>query len=275
MQSPTRATNSLWDFAEDMALDSGLSPAAIAVLSNRRSRLAAQVPFREADELEAKAAEVLADVSYTAGFVSLDDICAMQASRCGLIVVTGLALDDADDPNSVLGRIRFEPLEIQVYAQLHAGRERFTLAHELAHHLLGHGSYMARESSDEQDFVLKRKGLAQGTDIARMEFQANYFAASLLMPRLGFVKDFRLLMRTLDIADRGFGALYVDDQPCNMQSFAHVTGQLMQRYGVSRSAAVIRLESLGLLKDARGWRGPKPVQSALAEVAHGPKRVVR
>jgi len=130
---------------------------------------------------------------------------------------------------------------------------------------LGHGEYLSRETSDEQDFVLNRKGLAQGTDITRMEFQANFFAASLLMPRLGFVKDFRLLMRALEIADRGFGALYVDNQPCNLQSFTHVTGQLMQRYGVSRSAAVIRLESLGLLKDARSFQGPKPLHSALAE----------
>ena len=264
MQSPTRATNSLWDFAEDMALDSGLPPATIAALSNRRNRLGAQVPFREADDLEAKAAEILSDVSYTAGLVSLDDICARQASRCGLSVVTGLALDDTDDPNPVLGRIRFEPLEILVYAQAHSGRERFTLAHELAHHLLGHGSYMARESSDEQDFVLKRKGLAQGTDIARMEFQANYFAASLLMPRLSFVNDFRLLMRLLDVSDRGFGSLYVDNQACNLQTFAHVTGQLMQRYGVSRAATTIRLESLRLLKDARASRGPQSIQSSLA-----------
>ncbi|CAN5327139.1 ImmA/IrrE family metallo-endopeptidase [soil metagenome] len=261
MQSPTRATNSLWDFAEDLMLDSGLPPTTIAALCNRRNKPFAHVPFREAEDLETEATEVLADVGYLAGQVSLEHICAKEAARCGLSVVTGLALDETDDPNPVLGRIRFEPLEIQVYAQAHVGRERFSLAHELAHHLLGHGSYMVRESSDEEDFVLKRKGLARGTDIARMEFQANYFAASLLMPRLSFVNDFRLLMRLLDVSDRGFGSLYVDNQACNLQTFMHVTGQLMQRYGVSRAATTIRLESLGLLKDARNSQGPRSVQS--------------
>lgn len=264
MQSPTRATNSLRDFAEDMALDSAMSHAAIAALFKGKGRSFAQVPFLEAEDLEAKADEVLGDVGYTSGLVSLQDICAKQTAACGLVVVSGVAPGDTDDPNPVLGRIRFEPLEIQVYAQVHPGRERFTLAHELAHHLLGHGSYMARESSDEQDFVLKRKGLVQGTDIARMEFQANYFAASLLMPRLSFVDDFRMLMRLLDVSDRGFGPLYVDNQDCNLQTFRHVTGQLMQRYGVSHAAATIRLESLGLLKDARSSQGPKPLQAAFA-----------
>jgi Zn-dependent peptidase ImmA (M78 family) len=130
------------------------------------------------------------------------------------------------------------------------------LAHELAHHLLAHGAYMIREYCDEEDFVLHRRSLMNGSDIARLEFQANYFAASLLMPRTYFLEDFQRLTRTLNIPDRGYGALYVDDQPCNIQSFRVVTNDLMQKYGVSRTAATIRLESLGLLRDARHMSRP-------------------
>src|SRR4029077_19539670 len=46
---------------------------------------------------------------------------------------------------------------------------------------------------------------------------------------------------------RGFGALYVDNQPCNLESYKLVASQLMRSYGVSRTVASIRLESLGLL----------------------------
>jgi hypothetical protein len=53
--------------------------------------------------------------------------------------------------------------------------------------------------------------------------------------------------RSLDISDSGFGALYVDNQPCNRESYKLVTSQLMRSYGVPRTAASIRLESLGLL----------------------------
>jgi Zn-dependent peptidase ImmA (M78 family) len=187
-----------------------------------------------------------------------------KKERCGLKTLTGVALTKADLLHPILGRIIFEPLEIQVFAQSDRGRERFTLAHELAHHLLRHGHYMSREYCDEEDFFLHRQGIADGTDIARMEFQANYFAGSLLMPRTNFVEDFWRIVRSLGISDRGFGALYVDNQPCNLQSYRFVTNQLMQGYGVSRSAATIRLESLGLLRDVR--TAAKTVKSLLASV---------
>ena len=99
--------------------------------------------------------------------------------------------------------------------------------------------------------MLNTRALATVTDIGRMEFQANYFAATLLMPRTHFLEDFRRLTRDLNVHDRGYGALYVDAQACNLQSFRIVTDRMKQVYGVSRTAAKIRLESLGLLRDVR------------------------
>lgn len=103
----------------------------------------------------------------------------------------------------------------------------------------------------------------EGTNVARMEFQANYLAASLLLPKQNIVADFRSLVRDLDLPNRGFGSLYVDDQACNLQSFEAVVGHFARRYGVSRTAATIRLQSLGLLKDARKPRGPRHALEAL------------
>ena len=273
LQSPSRATNSLWDFIEDFLLDTPLTSAQRSKLANPRSRLVPQVPFREKDLLETHAADVLNKIDYATGQVHLHAICALEKERCNLKVQLGVSPTDPDALNPVLGRIRFEPLEIQVFtqAQPNNGRERFTLAHELAHHLLGHADYMSRETCDEHDFVLNRKGVADGTDISRMEFQANYFAGSLLMPRNNFVEDFRLLLRRLEISDRGFGALYVANQACNLQSYQFVTSHLMQQYGVSRAASTIRLEGLGLLRDARTTAGQRPLQPmlrALAEFEH-------
>jgi Zn-dependent peptidase ImmA (M78 family) len=84
-----------------------------------------------------------------------------------------------------------------------------------------------------------------------MEFQANYFASCLLMPRANFIEDFRRLVRARGIPDRGFGALYVDDQPCNLDNYEVVTSALVRKYGVSRTAAALRLDALGLIRDAR------------------------
>jgi IrrE N-terminal-like domain len=253
LQSPLRLTNSLWDCGEDLLRTTSLTPRQRGTMINSRNRLMPQVPFREKELLEADASEILDRISYVEGRVDLDVLCAIEAQRHGLTVKTNIAHPRIGCARRALGCIRFKPLEIEVFAQPEAnvGRGRFTLAHELAHHLLGHGEYMIRESCDEDDFVLVRRGVADSADIGRMEFQANYFAASLLMPRSNFLEDFLFLVKTVDVADKGFGALYVDDQKCNLETYYVITTQLMERYNVSRAAATIRLQSLGMLIDAR------------------------
>jgi len=265
LQSPTRATNSLWDFFEDFLIESELTPIQISQFSNHRNRLSSQVQFLEKTELEERSTEALGKIGYVSGEVSLTSICSKEQDFCNLQVSLDVPPGHAQHDNSVLGKITFNPLEIHVYKQPFArrGRDRFTLAHELAHHLLRHGRYLIGETCDEGDFVLQRQAAQDGTDIARMEFQANYFAASLLMPRTNFVADFRRAIKAFDISDKGFGALYVDNQSCNIQDYKRVTRDLMQRYGVSRTAATIRLEGLGLLRDARTNSGPRQLLSIL------------
>jgi hypothetical protein len=250
-QALTRLTNSLWDFFEDFVSDC-LSEQDVTEVAQARSRLASQVKFLEKEEIEGLSAAALTAIDYVRGEVSLTRICERERKLRGLSVVY------CDRPNSipannVLGRIVFSPLEIHLFERNspYPARERFTLAHELGHHLLGHGNYLSQEVCQESDFEPEAGTTIQVVDIQRMEFQANYFASSLLMPRAQFVTDFFLLVARLGISDKGFGALYVDNQPCNLQSYHSVTNSLMRVYGVSRSAAAHRLESLGLLNDKR------------------------
>jgi Zn-dependent peptidase ImmA (M78 family) len=274
MQSSARVTNSLWDFIEDLVLDAGVPPDKIRRLLNPRSKHSSGVPYVEKDALESQAADLLSLVSYSGGELNLDAVCAQEHARTALIVRTGVAGIDEQDTSSMLGRITFDPLVIEIYRQVepHRGRERFTLAHELAHHFLSHGEHLVREYCDEKDFTLHRRAAVDGTDISRLEFQANFFASCLLMPRQHFLDDFLTVVRRLDITNRGFGALYVDDQPCNVQSLNLVITALEQKYGVSRTAIRIRLETLGLLRERRG---PVHVTSALANAelfsGHGPE----
>lgn len=253
LQSPTRETNSLWDFFEDIVVDSGLKPFEIRKISNSRSKIANQVPFYEKDDLESRGAEILSELGYSGGAVALDVLCERESRRCGLTVNLQTPHPSTNGMTAALGRVQFEPLVIDVYAQetVNPGRDRFTLAHELAHHLLGHGEYLIRESCADSDFSLHRRSLVDGSDVARMEFQANFLAASLLLPRAHVIGDFSRTLRALDLVNKGFGHLYVDDQPCNLRNYEIVTGHLMQKYGVSRTAVKVRLEAIGLLHDAR------------------------
>jgi Zn-dependent peptidase ImmA (M78 family) len=268
MQSPARKTNSLWDFFEDLMLDSGFSSHQVRRIANSRSKLKNQVPFHEKDSLESLSFQTLAELGYSSGEVDLIELSLRQSKLTGLTLETDVVAPVSDTAHPVLGRITFEPLLIQIYAQetQNRGRERFTLAHELAHHLLNHGAYLVSETCDDSDFSLQRSKDVNGSDIARMEFQANYLAASLLMPRTNFIEDFYILIKKLDVPNKGFGSLYVDDQPCNLQTFQVLTGLLMQRYGVSREAAKIRLESLGLLRDARARPSAVAVQNVFASI---------
>lgn len=259
-QSPVRLTNSLWDLFEDVAAEAGLDDLALAAIENSRNRVTSHVPFLERDYIEARSEEALADISYVEGEVPLAVLCGKERVRRKLEVRT---LDPGEHTNGVhvLGRIIFDPLEIHLFRQqsTNHGRERFTLAHELGHHFLDHGCYMSGEFCEESDFLFRTNQSVLASDIRRMEWQANHFASAALMPRSNFARDARKLIRELDILDRGFGPIYVDNQACNLQNYGIVTSALMRKYGVSRCAATYRLEELGLLVDRRGDNGLRPI----------------
>lgn len=84
-------------------------------------------------------------------------------------------------------------------------RDRFTIAHELGH-------YFLHSNQGEIPIIAYRKGTG------RLEWEANWFAASLLMPR----RDFEMALRG--------------------DSLAAVASQ----FGVSIDAARVRKESLGV-----------------------------
>jgi Zn-dependent peptidase ImmA (M78 family) len=265
MQSSGLLTNSFWDFTEDLIRNSGLSLVKIRAFQNPRGKPKNQIPFIDNRNLEEKALDVLHAIGHKEEKVSLAQICALEEKRAGLRVYQNVRHFDDQTGISVLGKISFTPLEITIFEQKESvpGRDRFTLAHELAHYFLGHSKYIAGEYCDDSDFALLRPNGHLGPEIARIEYQANYFASCLLMPTENFVGDFRRIAQNLGINDKGFGALYVDNQPCNNENFYRATGVLMKIYEVSRAAVSIRLETLGLLRDVRST-GPFHVSAALA-----------
>lgn len=253
LQSPTRETHSLWGFMEDLLLDGALSPSQLDKILNPKAKTASLVPFIGKDKLEDLAIATVLDLGYSGGVVPLEEICAAESRRRCLSVTLEVEAPPELAAREVLGRIRFSPSRIEVFRQEspHQGRSRFTLAHELAHHLLDHGQYMTSEFCQSSDFSLQSSGANIGINVTRMEFQANYLAAGILMPKNNFVSVFRKLAQAIGLCDRGYGPLYVDDQPCNVHNFEVVTRHLQQMFGVSQTAAMIRLKSLDMLQDER------------------------
>jgi Zn-dependent peptidase ImmA (M78 family) len=94
-------------------------------------------------------------------------------------------------------RIQFSPLDqelsgmalvkdgvavIGVNALHHPNRQRFTMAHELGHHIL-HRTHIENTVHVDKGFAILRRDTlaAQGTD--KMEIEANAFASEILMPK--------------------------------------------------------------------------------------------
>ncbi len=121
---------------------------------------------------------------------------------------------DASMPSTVSGSIRRvgERFRVEINGQHVKARQRFTLAHEIAHYVL-HRDLIGDGITDS---ALYRSRLSSD-----LETQANRFAVEILMPA-------RVLRQ-----------LYLRD---GVRDFASLTSRL----GVSEEAMRIRLKSLGL-----------------------------
>lgn len=109
---------------------------------------------------------------------------------------------------------------IVVNASHHPNRQRFTLAHELAHHVL-HKDYLTQKVHVDTAVLTRNERSSAGID--SKEVEANAFAAELLMPQSQ--------LRRLGKIDANDDIKLAD---------------LAKRFKVSSSAMAIRLEYLQL-----------------------------
>lgn len=165
------------------------------------------------------------------------------------------ALLGVDD---VLGAIWFNEKEVRVDARLDPtthprllGRYRFTLAHEAGHWRL-HRQYYQEDPNQGKLF----DGRGQPAFVCRSsvgppaEWQADYFAGCLLMPREVVRKEWQAWHGSLDpVAVQQVPAVTVSDNPNTNQDAAleAFCRPFAARFEVSAEAMRIRLEGTGLL----------------------------
>lgn len=146
------------------------------------------------------------------------------------------------------------------------GRFRFTLAHEAGHWRL-HRTLFQRhanqpsllpEADDRANYICR------SSDTSPLEWQANYFAAALLMPRelilqewdkwrgnldpiyLDDLRQRQQEIITTELLRRG-GGLGMSEDSINNTLFEHACRPLAETFEVSAEAMRIRLENLKLL----------------------------
>ncbi len=156
---------------------------------------------------------------------------------------------DTEESTPYLGKIEFNPLKIKISkrARINENLWRFTLAHEIGHLIL-HSKHIKNRIESKIDFEnsLTFKYENSNRNVYRMEFQANMFASTLLLPDNLLIMHVFRLFKEYDIRR---GRLYLDSQPVNQKDVFGVLYRLSSIFNVSIDSIKIRLIKLDLLID--------------------------
>ena len=137
--------------------------------------------------------------------------------------------DDGALPGDVIGGIDFDANTIIINSSIesHLGRYSFTIAHEIAHHVLHRDLFLKARSGDS---IMCRGGKVRPIE----EVQADRFAEALLMPA-NLIEEHHRKVKNENIF-----------KPTNQMSMASKIIESSQLNNVSVSAMVVRLNHLGL-----------------------------
>lgn len=128
----------------------------------------------------------------------------------------------------------------------------FLFAHEIGHFFLHRDLKINQDVYDqfqdaEYDFLTDKYLLNNHRNW--IEWQANHFASSLIMPKKPFIARLTYCQEQLGISKKGH--IFLDDQPVNKQDFMAITNYLLDFYHTTRTSVIYRLEDLELITYAR------------------------
>ncbi|MFC4686585.1 ImmA/IrrE family metallo-endopeptidase [Epilithonimonas pallida] len=132
------------------------------------------------------------------------------------------------------------------------GTERyaFTLAHEIGHYVLHRDLKMnqiAYNNFKDSHHNIFTQQYEIKNDKNWIEWQANYFAASILMPHISIVARLIQIQNKIGVS-RNQGTIYVDHQIDNKKDFYTYIDHLSEHFKTSKQSLEYRLVSLGILR---------------------------
>ncbi len=169
-----------------------------------------------------------------------------------LQIVSSLGLGVDGQGHRLLGVCDFTNKTIRIDSSLYdLDRFSFVLAHELGHFFLHNKTVISKSAYETfQDsvysFLYDRHRIAN--DRNWLEWQANHFAACLVMPATSVMQRFSLEMERIGL--RGHKPLYIDNQRCNQDGFHTITRNLASFFKTTKTTVIYRLDELGLLNFA-------------------------
>jgi len=147
--------------------------------------------------------------------------------------------------SSDLGNCNFEANKIGISESIKGtARELFLMAHEFGHYILHQrlriGQQLYDQFSDsEYNFNTSKHDLNNPRQW--IEWQANYFASCIVLPRVPLYVRLSTLLENLG---RPRGKIYVDDEFQNNKDFNEIIAKLAHRFSVSKTTVIFKLNEL-------------------------------
>lgn len=162
----------------------------------------------------------------------------------------GLSSND----KKILGKFVFNPRSIFIdNSVINTVRFPFVLSHEIGHLVLHRNvSYIKSNYKDiidtEIDFASGKKILQSDKDW--LEWQANQFASSFIMPRQTVLTTVVMVQQKMGIT-HNVGQVYVSKESSSIRDFNNLLSEVAAIYDVNKTNVENRLSDLGLLIDHR------------------------
>lgn len=177
--------------------------------------------------------------------------------KFGIELITSDSLADQDERSIRGGYDGFHKTITIDSSIVDTAKFGFVYAHEVAHFFLHSDVKMDQELYDSLPNS-KFNATTGKHDLLNvrhfMEWQANQFASSILMPEVCVVA--RLIMHQKKEGIRNEGKIYFDNQPVNIQDFKVTIWNLADFFNVSEIVMEYRLADMGVITYAGGRKRP-------------------
>lgn len=182
----------------------------------------------------------------------LGTICTSLRDNHNVNFVFGADLGTTPEGYQYRGRFHIASKTIYIDKSLEYGdpHYNFTLAHEIAHFVMHKKVSLTSlkingsEISDTED-ILDSDHVYRNSPREWLEWQANKFASSLLLPRATLPAVVVDIQRKLGITR--LGKIYLDRQPTNLSMYNSIITSLVKLYETSKTSIRFRLKELDML----------------------------
>jgi Zn-dependent peptidase ImmA (M78 family) len=214
------------------------------------------IPILSADAIELKAEEVISyfdrEILDKPQRTPLLDFVEELHSKFNVVRNYSLTLGTTKHGNIILGKTQLKPKGLFVDVSLvNDSRFNFVIAHELGHLILHRSVDIKRTGYEEQelvdteiDFITGKKNLKTARDW--LEWQANYFASAILIPRATIMKAVVEKQSEMGIK-RHFGQIILEAKPYSVSDYKAIQKHLELVYSVNATNVECRLKDMGIL----------------------------